>query len=155
MTTATAPGTHPHSEEFVDVFTRGWARGANGGLDIFTEHFADDVVLKAPLMRTTRGIAAARKAFEPLFEAIPDLHGTVVSWGPTSDGALIELRLQGTVGGRTVEWTTVDRVILDDEGRLVSRIAHFDPLPLVLQMLRSPLASARLLPSLLGLGGGR
>ena len=51
-------------------------------------------------------------------------------WGATEDGALIEIRLHGTLGGRPLEWTAVDRLVLRD-GLIAERHSYFDPLPVV------------------------
>ena len=157
MTTATATArTSADVEEFVRFFAEGWARGARGGFfEHFDQCFAPDAVFEQPLAPRVHGPAGARELFEPLFAAMPDLHGEVVRWGATEDGVVIELDLRGTFGGRPIAWTTLDRIVLDDEGLIRSRKAHVDPLPLVAQMARSPLALARLLPRLVLRRGGR
>ena len=60
------------------------------------------------------------------------------------DGVLIELALRGTLGGRAVMWTAVDRIILRN-GMIVERRSYFDPLPLFGARLSRPAASLRLL----------
>lgn len=145
MTIAEATAEH---EEFVRFFAEGWAIGAGEG---FFEHFIarkhPDVLLEQPLMPPARGHAGVRKMFGSLFAAVPDLRGEVVSWGPTHDGVLIELTLRGTFGGRPLEWTVVDRIVLED-GMIRSRRSYFDPLPLLRVMLTRPRTALRLLPSL-------
>ena len=134
--------------DFVAHFAEGWARGARGDFfGHFAPRFHDDALFEMPLAPAVRGAAAMRRLFEPLFAAMPDLHGEVLRWGETHDGAIVELRLRGTFGGRPIEWTTLDVLVLRD-GKLVSRTAHFDPLPLLAQMVRRPMALARLLPGL-------
>lgn len=141
--------TRTAAAEFVDFFAEGWGRGARGP---FFEHFGarmhPDVLMTQPLAPAARGLTEFRELFEPLFRAIPDLHGEVHSWGETRDGVLIQLRLSGHLGGRPVAWTTVDRIVLED-GRIKERHACFDPLPLVVAMLLRPQVSLRLLPGLL------
>lgn len=155
-TTEDAPSRHPHAADFAEFFAAGWAIGAGDG---FFEHFSTrlrpDSSFEQPLMPAARRPEQWRAGFERLFSAVPDLRGEVVRWGATADGLLIELVLRGTFGGRPLEWTTVDRIVLDDDGMLVSRRAHFDPLPLLLQMLRRPLRAARLLAGLVLAAGGR
>ena len=133
------------SAEFADFFAAGWALGAGGG---FFEHVLPrmdpQVVLDQPLGGELRGHAGVRALFEPLFRAIPDLRGEVVRWGRTDDGVLIELTLRGTLGGRPLEWTVVDRIVLRD-GIIVARRSYFDPLPLALPLLRSPRVALALL----------
>ena len=145
-----AAGT-AEQEGFVRFFAEGWAKGANGGLEHFMGGAHPDVLLVQPLMPTTRGLAHFRAGFERLFAAIPDMRGEVIRWGPTDDGVLIELTLRGTLGGRALEWTVVDRIVLED-GLIRSRHSYFDSLPLLRVMLTRPLASLRLLPVVLRKG---
>lgn len=136
-------------EEFVRFFAEGWAKGAGGG---FSAHFAarmhPDVLLEQPLMPTTQSRDAGMRNFEALFAVIEDLRGEVVRWGATDDGVVIELTLRGTLGGRPLEWTVADRIVLED-GAIRARRSYFDPLPLVRAMLAHPRAALRLLPVLL------
>ena len=126
-----------HAEEFVDFFAAGWARGATGGfLDHFLPRMDPQVVLEQPL-GGARGHAGMRALFEPLFKAIPDLRGEVLRWGRTDDGVLVELKLFGTLGGRPIEWTVVDRIVVQD-GVCLARRSYFDPLPLMPALLRNP-----------------
>ena len=84
----------------------------------------------------------------PLFLAVPDLRADVMRWGATEDGALIEIRLHGTLGGRALAWTAVDRLVLRD-GLIAERHSYFDPLPLVAALVRRPRASAGLVRALI------
>jgi hypothetical protein len=52
---------------------------------------------------------------------------------------LIEHTLAGTLGGKALSWDLTDRMTLRD-GRVVERIAYFDPLPLLLAVLTRPQA---------------
>jgi ketosteroid isomerase-like protein len=141
-----ATDTTAEQEEFVRYFAEGWAMGAG---EPFFQHFLQrkhpDVLLEQPLSRPARGEAGMRALFEPLFAAMPDLRGEVVRWGPTGDGVLIELTLRGTLGGRPLEWTVVDRIVLED-GLIRSRRSYFDPLPLLPALLSRPRTALRLLP---------
>ena len=149
--TVTEPRTRERSAaaEFVEFFAEGWGKGAAGD---FFPHFESrihpDVVMLQPLAPPARGIDTVRPLFEPLFRAIPDLRGEVISWGETDDGVLIELRLSGHFGGRPVAWTTIDRIVLED-GKIKERHAHFDPSPLLKAMVLRPWVSLPLLPVLL------
>ena len=100
--------------EFAERFAAGW--GAGGPADRFVEHFAPlctpQVLLIQPLSRPLRGVDGLRRMAEPLFEAMPDLRGEVLRWGPTDDGVMIELGLRGTLDGRPLEWITLDRIVL-------------------------------------------
>ena len=143
--------SNAEQEEFVRFFAEGWAKGARGGLEHFIGGAHPDVLLVQPLMPTTRGLASFRAGFERLFAAIPDMHGEVIRWGPTDDGVLIELTLRGTLGGRPLEWTVVDRIVLED-GLIRSRHSYFDSLPLLRAMATRPRAALRLLPVLIRKG---
>src|SRR3954454_21807334 len=109
-----AQDTRTVAEAFAEQFAAGWAAG--GPADRFVEHFAPlstpQVLLIQPLSPPLRGLEGLRRMSVPLFEAIPDLRGEVLRWGPTHDGLVIELRLRGTLGGRPLEWITVDRIVL-------------------------------------------
>jgi hypothetical protein len=148
-------GTAPSAAEFVEFFAEGWRIGAGRR---FFEHFEPrlhaDVVMIQPLAPPSRGREEFRATFDPIFRAIPDLHGEVLSWGEIPDGVLVELRLSGHLGGRPLAWTTIDRITLED-GLIKERIAFFDPLPLVRAMLLRPRVSLRLLPALLRARRGR
>lgn len=137
--------------EFVAFFADGWRTGATQP-ERFIEHFSGrltaDAVMIQPFSRVARGPRGLRELFEPLFRVMPDLRGEVVRWGATEDGVLIELALRGTLGGRPVKWTTVDRIILRD-GLIIERRAYFDPLPLLRALLSRPAASLKLLVMML------
>lgn len=138
---------------FVGRFGAAWAAGAEG-LRGFEELLTPDIVLTQPLLPEARGPAGFRAQFDALFAAVPDLRGEVLSWGPTDDGVLIELALRGTLGGRSLELVTCDRVVLRD-GLMAARHARMDVTPLLRASLASPGAALPLLRSLLGRGGGR
>ena len=141
-----AEHTKTNEEAFAERFAEGWAAG--GPAERFVQHFAPlaspHLVLIQPLSPPLRGLGGLRRMAERLFEAMPDLRGELIRWAPTSDGLIIELTLRGTLGGRPVEWTTADRIILQD-GLMTERRAYFDPTPLLPAMLRSPRAALRLM----------
>jgi ketosteroid isomerase-like protein len=121
------------AEAFVEAFTDGWRAPIDA--DHFAEHFEPlldpNVRLIQPGAPTTTGREAFRERFaRPLFDLIPDLHGTVEGWAVREDTVYIELRLEGTVGRRPVMIRTCDRITLRD-GRVVERLAHLDPTPLL------------------------
>jgi hypothetical protein len=77
-------------------------------------------------------------------KAMPDLHGELKRWAETADGVLIELTLSGHLGRRPLEWTVVDRIILED-GLIRERRSYFDPAPLLKAVALQPRASLPLL----------
>ena len=99
------------AEELVAFFAEGWRIGASDP-ERFYAHFGsrltrrrpDDAAAGGPGPRP-RGL---RELFAPLFAAMPDFGVEVLRWGATADGAMIEIRLRGTLG-RPVTWTAVDR----------------------------------------------
>jgi hypothetical protein len=135
--------------DFAAFFAEGWGIGATDP-ERFFAHFGDrmtpDALMSQPLAPSRRGPAGLRLLFTPLFEVLPDLRGELVRWGPTDDGVIAELELRSPSTG--VRWTTVDVIELRD-GLIAARHAHFDPLPLIAGLLKRPLASAKLVPSLL------
>jgi ketosteroid isomerase-like protein len=142
--------TRTDAQEFVEFFATGWelgARDAEGFFRHFRPRMHPDTALIQPIAPPARGPGALRELFEPLFKAIPDLAGTLRRWGQTDDGVFIELSLRGHLGSRPVEWTVVDRIILED-GLIRERRSYFDPAPLLRAAALRPRASLPLLLSL-------
>jgi len=153
MTTATENGTATNAaaEAWVEMFAEGWANpvDADTFCDHFDPHFQDDVRMIQPSMRPIVGKQAFREEFaRPLFDLIPDLHGTVEGFSADGDVAYIELRLEGTVGRRSgggvrgrrsFVMHTCDRIKLRD-GKAVERVAYLDATPLLKAVARSPRA---------------
>jgi ketosteroid isomerase-like protein len=142
--------TTTSAAEFAEFFAAGWKLGARDA-DGFFRHFGPrmnpDTVLSQPLARAARGTGALRELFEPLFRVMPDLDGELQRWGETADGVFIELTLRGHLGRKPVEWTVVDRIILED-GKIRARRSYFDPAPLLKAVALRPRASLPLLLSL-------
>jgi ketosteroid isomerase-like protein len=146
MTTATKTSVR----EFVEFFEAGWklgARDADGCFRHFGPRMHPNTALIQPIARPARGPHALEELFAPLFKAIPDLVGDLKRWGQTADGVFIELTLHGHLGSRPVEWTVVDRIILED-GLIRERRSYFDPTPLLKAAALRPGASLPLLLSL-------
>jgi SnoaL-like protein len=142
--------TETSAQEFVDFFADGWKLGARDA-EAFFRHFGPrmhpNTVLIQPIAPPARGPGALQQLFGPLFQAIPDLVGELKRWGETQDGVFIELTLRGDLGGRPVEWTVVDRIILEDS-LIRERRSYFDPAPLLKAVALRPRASLPLLLSL-------
>jgi limonene-1,2-epoxide hydrolase len=142
--------TETTAKEFVEFFAAGWKFGARDA-EAFFRHFGPrmhpDTVLIQPVARPARGPRALQELFGPLFKAIPDLDGELRRWGETADGVFIELTLRGHLGRKLVEWTVVDRIILED-GLIRERRSYFDPMPLLTSVALHPRASLPLLLSL-------
>jgi hypothetical protein len=141
--TAAAPSAE--AEAWVREFAEGWRAPAEA--EQLVRHFerviAPDVRLIQPQIPECFGIAEFRAGFaEPLFTLIPDVHGTVASWAASGDVLYIELTLRGTLGARPIEIHTVDRITLRD-GIAVERVAYFDPVPLLGEILKRPRAWPR------------
>ena len=120
----------PAAEElpaFATRFARWWEAPDPATLG---ELLAPDVVLVQPMLPTTRGLDAAKQSFSRLLDAIPDLHATVHAGAQNGNLVFIDFTLQGTTGGRAIEWRAIDRFTLaGDLAR--ERVSRFDPLPLV------------------------
>jgi ketosteroid isomerase-like protein len=132
------------SAEFVERFRRFWATPDPAALD---ELLHDDARLVQPLMPEARSRVAYAEAMRRLLAVMPDLHGRTLRWAHTEDGVLIEHTLAGTLGGKPFSWDLTDRITLRD-GRVVERIAYFDPLPLVLAVVTRPRVWAQLIGTL-------
>jgi ketosteroid isomerase-like protein len=127
-------------EELVAFFAEGWRIGASDPERFyahFGSRFTPDALLTQPLAAPAHGPRGLRDLFAPIFAAMPDFGVEVLRWGATADGALIEIRLRGTLSGRPISWTAVDRLVLRD-GLIAERHSYFDPLPLLRAFLRSP-----------------
>ncbi|OZD79318.1 nuclear transport factor 2 family protein [Rhodococcus sp. 05-339-2] len=122
------------ARNFVDAFTGFLSAPSSARL---TEILHDDVVLVQPLSRRLDGIRSAQYEFDGLWGWMPDLLAEVVRWHGDAEVVFIELRLHASWGGRHIEWPCVDRLLLRD-GRAAERHAFFDPLPLVLPLIRHP-----------------
>ncbi len=120
--------------DFTRRFGEAWSAPSGERLSSL---LTEDVHLVQPLMRTVRGRDSARRAFDELLALAPDLHSEVRRFGATEDGVLIEHTMTGTLGRRPYSWDVVDRLLLED-GLARERIAHFDPLPVLGQLLRRP-----------------
>jgi hypothetical protein len=129
-----AAASDPAVRDFVERFQAAWARPTAEGLAAICH---PEVRLGQPLMRELRGRAAVAAGFGELLRAMPDLRGDVERWSREGQLVFIELTLSGTLSGRRVSWTVVDRILLED-GLVRERISYFDPLPLVLGSLRAP-----------------
>ena len=153
MSTAADPQAEPQrgadqdraAEEWVAGFAAGWRDPA--GPREFVEHFSPlldpEIRLIQPQMPELVGLEAFRRGFaEPLFDLIPDIHGTVRGWAADGDTIWIELEIEGTLGGRPVTIETIDRITLH-EGRAIERRAFLDPLPLLGAVLTRPRAWPR------------
>ncbi len=142
MTTATANGsaTSAEAQAWVEMFTEGWADPVD--TDTFCDHFDpwlhEDVKMIQPSMRPVVGLHGFREEFaRPLFDLVPDLHGIVESWASSGDVVYIELRLEGTIGGRGFTMHSCDRIKLRG-GKAVERFAYLDATPLVKTVALSP-----------------
>jgi hypothetical protein len=124
-----------HAADFVSRFIEFWRMPATERLDTL---LAPDARLSAPMIPTTYGLEAGKRAFADLFELIPDMTAEVHRWGSTADGVLIEFTVRGTVGGGPISWESVDRFVLDKSGLATERFTYFDSLPLVLTLARRP-----------------
>jgi ketosteroid isomerase-like protein len=143
----TATSTPAQAEAWVEMFAEGWANPVD--TDTFCDHFDPwfhpDVRMIQPSVAPTVGKLAFREQFaRPLFELVPDLHGTVENWASSGDVVYIELRLEGTIGGRPFSLSTCDRIKLRD-GKALERVAYLDPAPLLKAVARSPRAWPRFL----------
>jgi hypothetical protein len=121
--------------DFVKRFTEFWRAPAVDRLDTV---LAPETRLSAPMIPTTYGLEAGKRAFTELFELVSDMTAEVHRWGATADGVLIEFTVHGRAGGSPVSWESVDRFVLDENGLATERFTYFDSLPLVLALARRP-----------------
>jgi SnoaL-like domain len=130
---------------WVEMFAEGWRDPVDA--DRFCDHFDPwldpEVRMIQPQVAPIVGRRGFREEFaRPLFDLVPDLHGTVEGWSARGERIYIELRLEGTVGRRRFELRTCDRITLRD-GKAIERVAHLDAAPLLRAVLLSPSAWPR------------
>jgi ketosteroid isomerase-like protein len=126
--------------DFVRRFVEFWRAPDTERLDTV---LAPDARLSAPMIPTTCGLEAGKRAFADLFDLIPDMTVEVHRWGATSDGVLIEFTVRGTAGGSPISWQSVDRFVLNEDGLAIERFTYFDSLLLALTLVRRPQTWAR------------
>ena len=129
-------------EAFVEAFGEGWRPPTSA--ESVTRHFLPmlqpDVRLIQPQLPVLVGHEQFRTGFvEPLFELMPDIHGTVEHWAARGDVVYIVIALRGTLGGKPAGFTSCDRITLRD-GLIAERIAYMDPTPLVQAAIGRPRA---------------
>ncbi len=132
-TTEVPPATH---EDFVDRFAAGWR---DPSPEAFMPILHEEIRMIPPLMPDQVGYDGLRRFLRGTFALFPGLRGEVVRWGAHGDDLFIELRMRGTLGGRPIAWTVVDRFRLRD-GKATERETIFDPAPLALAVLTRPRA---------------
>ena len=135
------------AEAWVRGFEEGW-RAPNGPVGL-AAHFGPMVDPEVRLIQPQMPLLVGREGLlegfaRPLFELIPDVHAAVEKWAVRDDVAFIEIRLEGTLGGRPISLRVVDRVTLRD-GVAIERESYTDPIPLLLAVLRRPRAWPRFL----------
>lgn len=123
--------------DFVRRFAEFWRAPTPERLDTVV---APNARLSAPMVPTTSGLDAGKRAFADLFELIPNMTAEVRRWGTTADGVLIEFTVRGSAGGAPISWDGVDRFVLDEDGLATERVTYFDSLPLALAVARRPRA---------------
>lgn len=150
-----AAPSNEDAERFIESFARGWNTGSRAAfLDHFQPLVDPEIVLEQPPFPARHGWDGFIGLFDPLFELMPDLHGTVRSWTRTTTGVRLQLDLAGTLRGREVRLRTYDELVLRD-GRIARRHAHLDPrdllriaarpstLPTVVRLCRDAIRAAR------------
>jgi SnoaL-like domain len=131
------PSVH---QQVVDLFVKGWGRPEPHAWD---ELLADDAELVQPMLRSGRGRAVWHEEARRLLRLAPDLRGDVLAWAGRDGVVFIDLRLSATVGGRPLVFRSVDKLLIDPDGRVLRREAFFDPAPIALALLLRPAAWLR------------
>lgn len=132
----TRTGARGSHADWVAAFVDLWSAPAQN-VRRFTDVLDPRIRLIAPGVPTTTGHEAARRAFERLFKALPDMRGDVTRWSAEGDTLFIEMTFTATIGWRKLTWANVDRILFVD-GAAAERIAYFDPTPVRLAFLTSP-----------------
>ena len=140
--TTTAEASGAAVRNWVQMFAEGWR--APAGADAFADHFIPwlepDIRLIQPQMPVLVGYEAFREGFvRPMFDTFSGLHGEVGGWAARGEVIYIEVALRGALGGRPVQFTSCDRIVLRGE-KAVERVAYSDPTPILLAGLANPRA---------------
>jgi ketosteroid isomerase-like protein len=126
--------TRSAPEDFVTKFADFWN---NPSPQRLPELLHPDVVLTQPLAAPMIGIQAAQAEFQRIWRCLPDLRGHVDRWCGSGNLVFIEFRLHARMGGDTIDWPNVNRLVLND-GKAIERVTYFDPLAILPTLLRHP-----------------
>lgn len=121
---------------FVDSFEAFWAHPEPVKLH---ELLWPDVHLVQPLVPEMHSCDEYVEQLRQLLSVCPDLAGELRRWDRTDDGVVIEHTLGGTIKGKRFELRVFDRIVLRD-GKVVERVAYFDPSPLLVAIATRPQA---------------
>ena len=119
---------------FVTKFAEFWRHPSPRGLPALLH---DDVILRQPLAPPATGIDEAQRQFGKFCRCLQELHAQVERWSGTQDLLFVEFTVVARLGRDTLEWPTVNRLILRD-GKASERVAYFDPLAVLPALLRHP-----------------
>jgi hypothetical protein len=123
--------------DFAQRFAEYWKAPTPEGLDAV---LAKRARLVAPMTPTTDTLEEGKRAFAELFELIEGMTAEVHRWGATEDGVLIEFTIRGTVAGKPISWSAVDRFVLAEDGLATERVSYFDSAPIALSVAGRPRA---------------
>lgn len=138
--------TEAEAAEFVGRFERFWA---TPDPDLLGELLHPDAHLKQPFRPEMHSCAAYADELRRLLRLCPDLAGDLLWWSAVHDGVVIEHTLSGTIAGKRFSLEVLDRITLRD-GKVVERLAYFDPSPLIVAIATRPTAWLRYLRIQLG-----
>lgn len=124
----------PEHHPFVERFAAGWRSHDAERLGALLH---PEVILRQPLMPVLHGRSAAVRALGRFLQMFPDLQISIHDSVARGNVLFIEFSFAGSLGKRRVEWHLVDRIELAD-GLARSRVAYFDPWPLIRAVLLQP-----------------
>ncbi len=78
-----------------------------------------------------------------LLAFLPDLRGEVTNWAGHIDVVYIDIACTATSAGRPLRFRTIDRLIIDTDGKIRERDSFLDPTPLILTIAGRPRAWPR------------
>jgi len=136
----------PEAEAFVRAFAQMWSRPTVEG---FAALMHPEVRLVQPLARPAHGAREACEWFAGMLALVPDIRIAVDRWSGAPEALFIEWTATATFAGRPVRWSAIDRFRLAD-GKVLERIAYFDPLPLLGAVVARPSGWLRFVRSRLG-----
>jgi len=119
----------------VAAFADGWARPHPHAWD---DLLAADVELTQPLLRSGVGRSVWQHEVARLLSFLPDLTGHVLSWAGCGDVVFVDISCSATLAGRPLSFRAVDRLTLDQHGRVTRRESFLDPLPVMRSAMTRP-----------------
>jgi hypothetical protein len=122
---------------WVEIFTAMWSHGNYRDMSSYAWAVHPECRIQQPLAPVTYGPEGFLDQFKRLHLLLPDATATIRRGLGNDRDAYVEFRLEGTLAGKRIGWDVVDTYVFE-EGQVIERIAYFDSVEPLLQLLRRP-----------------